>query len=337
MKTMSRTLPIVSPTTRSSTAPAIPDGLSGDQFSLPVRIVTVSDVFDALTTERAYRAALRTRYGSRDPARRGSPRAGGTETPSASSRRPWTRWAFSAGVDPMPPDPFPSAENLLSRVAARAAHDLNNALAILSGHLYLLGAAAESPEEAHAAMEKAAEQIGRLSKSLEQLGAIGRGETESFDWNDLAREAAEAPIPGAGPIELELGSGLPAARGRRADIRRALDCLLANAREASVPGGADSHRDLGPPRGRRPARGGGFRSGRPAGESGAPLCASLLDARRERPRHRPDDRRGRGRRSRRHLRFRATPGGWHPVHAPLPVGISRALESSRQSKAIVTG
>lgn len=35
-----------------------PDGLSGEDIPLPARIVCVADVFDALTTSRAYRAAL---------------------------------------------------------------------------------------------------------------------------------------------------------------------------------------------------------------------------------------------------------------------------------------
>ncbi|HCF70940.1 MAG TPA: hypothetical protein DER33_05020 [Syntrophomonas sp.] len=35
-----------------------PDGLSGDQISLETRIVTIADIFDALTTERSYRKAL---------------------------------------------------------------------------------------------------------------------------------------------------------------------------------------------------------------------------------------------------------------------------------------
>jgi putative two-component system response regulator len=35
-----------------------PDGLSGDQFSLLAKIVSVVDVFDALTTDRPYRKAL---------------------------------------------------------------------------------------------------------------------------------------------------------------------------------------------------------------------------------------------------------------------------------------
>jgi signal transduction histidine kinase len=137
----------------------------------------------------------------------------------------------------MPADPFgASAENLVGLLAARVAHDLNNAIAVLSGHLYLLGAAAETSEEACAAMEKATEQILRLSKSLEQLGSIGRGEPEAFEWNDLAREAAADAMHGAGTVVVDCGARLPAGRGRRADIRRALDCLIANSREASVEG-----------------------------------------------------------------------------------------------------
>ncbi len=37
-----------------------PDGLKGDQIPLDVRIVSLSDAFDAMTTSRAYRAALPT-------------------------------------------------------------------------------------------------------------------------------------------------------------------------------------------------------------------------------------------------------------------------------------
>ncbi len=35
-----------------------PDGLRGDEVSLPMRCLTIADVYDALTTERAYRPAL---------------------------------------------------------------------------------------------------------------------------------------------------------------------------------------------------------------------------------------------------------------------------------------
>jgi putative two-component system response regulator len=35
-----------------------PDGLTGDNISIETRIVTIADIFDALTTERSYRKAL---------------------------------------------------------------------------------------------------------------------------------------------------------------------------------------------------------------------------------------------------------------------------------------
>jgi HD-GYP domain-containing protein (c-di-GMP phosphodiesterase class II) len=35
-----------------------PDGLKGDQIDLETRIVTVADIFDALTADRPYRAAM---------------------------------------------------------------------------------------------------------------------------------------------------------------------------------------------------------------------------------------------------------------------------------------
>jgi putative two-component system response regulator len=35
-----------------------PDGLSGDDISLPARIMAVTDIYDALTSDRAYRDAM---------------------------------------------------------------------------------------------------------------------------------------------------------------------------------------------------------------------------------------------------------------------------------------
>ncbi|MFN2386396.1 MAG: HD-GYP domain-containing protein [Thermoanaerobaculia bacterium] len=36
-----------------------PSGISGDEISLAVRIVTIADIFDALTSERSYRRRLK--------------------------------------------------------------------------------------------------------------------------------------------------------------------------------------------------------------------------------------------------------------------------------------
>ena len=127
-------------------------------------------------------------------------------------------------------------DNLLARVAGRVAHDLNNSISILAGHLYLLRNAAEPAEEAADAMGKAVAQIELLSKRLEWLGAIGQSSPHTVDLNAVARDAAAGPTHGAGPVELDLDRDLPAFTGRSDDIRRALDCLLWNAREASTPG-----------------------------------------------------------------------------------------------------
>ena len=60
MRTMRKTLPIVYSHHEKLDGSGYPDGISGSAIPTAVRIVTVSDVFDALTTDRAYRAALTT-------------------------------------------------------------------------------------------------------------------------------------------------------------------------------------------------------------------------------------------------------------------------------------
>lgn len=58
MRTMLKTIPIVRFHHEKLDGSGYPDGLSGTNVPLSVRIVTVADVFDALTTKRVYRAAL---------------------------------------------------------------------------------------------------------------------------------------------------------------------------------------------------------------------------------------------------------------------------------------
>jgi cyclic di-GMP phosphodiesterase len=57
MRTMGRILPIVYHHHERLDGSGYPDGISGSAITLPIRIVTVSDVFDALTSTRAYRDA----------------------------------------------------------------------------------------------------------------------------------------------------------------------------------------------------------------------------------------------------------------------------------------
>jgi putative two-component system response regulator len=58
MKTMLKTLPIVHSHHERLDGSGYPDGLSGHSLPRAVRIVTICDIFDALTTTRAYRPAL---------------------------------------------------------------------------------------------------------------------------------------------------------------------------------------------------------------------------------------------------------------------------------------
>ncbi|MGA7992893.1 MAG: HD domain-containing phosphohydrolase [Thermoanaerobaculia bacterium] len=58
MKTMRRILPIVLHHHERLDGSGYPDGISGADIPQIVRIVSVADVFDAMTTDRAYRAAM---------------------------------------------------------------------------------------------------------------------------------------------------------------------------------------------------------------------------------------------------------------------------------------
>ncbi|MEO8430971.1 MAG: HD domain-containing phosphohydrolase [Acidobacteriota bacterium] len=59
MRTMQKTLGVVQHHHERLDGSGYPHGLSGDAIPLPVRIVTVADVFDALTSDRSYRGALK--------------------------------------------------------------------------------------------------------------------------------------------------------------------------------------------------------------------------------------------------------------------------------------
>jgi putative two-component system response regulator len=58
MKTMLKAIPIVRFHHERLDGSGYPDGLSGADLPLTVRVVTVADIFDALTTKRVYRDAL---------------------------------------------------------------------------------------------------------------------------------------------------------------------------------------------------------------------------------------------------------------------------------------
>jgi len=59
MRTMRKTLPVVLSHHEKLDGSGYPDGIAGSAIPMAVRIVTVSDIFDALTSDRAFRAALK--------------------------------------------------------------------------------------------------------------------------------------------------------------------------------------------------------------------------------------------------------------------------------------
>ena len=136
-------------------------------------------------------------------------------------------------------DAYPRPPELLSRLALRAAHDLNNLIAVLSGHVYLLQSelaaatnGAAGTAESLNAMQTAVAGLEALSRSLSAVGAA-HGPFASLDINAAVREAAD--IPGVLAPELDLADGLPAVSGSRDALRAALRALLANA-AAAAPG-----------------------------------------------------------------------------------------------------
>jgi putative two-component system response regulator len=58
MRTMRKTLPVVYAHHERLDGSGYPEGISGAAIPMAVRIVTIADIFDALTTDRAYRGAL---------------------------------------------------------------------------------------------------------------------------------------------------------------------------------------------------------------------------------------------------------------------------------------
>lgn len=131
-------------------------------------------------------------------------------------------------------DAYPSAPDLLSRLALRTAHDLNNLIAVISGHAYLLRQSGGADAESVDAIQTAVAGLERLSRSLSAVGAA-HGAHGRVDVAALARDVAAEP--GAAPAELELPADLPSVAGNADALRAALRALLRNAAEAA-PGRA---------------------------------------------------------------------------------------------------
>ena len=131
-------------------------------------------------------------------------------------------------------DRFPDAQSFLSRLASRAAHDLNNLISIASGHVYLMRQPGAPIEESLEAINAASTQLERLSRNLARIGIIEGGPHRPVSLNALVERAA---VRSEGRrLRLDLGSRLPDPPGSENDLAAALDCLIENGAEAGDPG-----------------------------------------------------------------------------------------------------
>ena len=131
-------------------------------------------------------------------------------------------------------DRFPDAQSFLSGLASRASHDLNNLIAIASGHVYLMRQPGAPIEESLEAIDAASTQLERLSRNLARIGTIEGGPHRPVSLNDLVERAAAR---GEGRrLRLDLGERLPEPPGSENDLAAALDCLIENGVEAGEPG-----------------------------------------------------------------------------------------------------
>lgn len=128
---------------------------------------------------------------------------------------------------------FPSPEALVSSLGARTAHDLNNLIAVLSGHLYLIRQSSAPDAEGLDAMQTAIAQLERLSRNLAALGTTGSSGRRPLSANEVARRVAARHSSGA--LRLDLDESLPTVEGNEADLVEALHALVLNAVEASSP------------------------------------------------------------------------------------------------------
>lgn len=131
-------------------------------------------------------------------------------------------------------DRFPDSQRLLSRLSARAAHDLNNLISIAAGHLYLLRQPGAETEESLAAIETASSQLERLSGNLARLGTIEGGPHRPVSINALVERTATRSQQRQ--LRLDLAERLPEVPGNENDLAAALDCLIENGVEAGAPG-----------------------------------------------------------------------------------------------------
>lgn len=141
---------------------------------------------------------------------------------------------------PAAPPVAPEDDEMLKRVVAGVAHELNNPLAIISGYAQVLlsgGAAAELRPDLER-IDRAARRVAQVVRDLlafarEQPIAATAVPVEGLLRDALASEQAALAASGIG-LAIEIAPGVPPVRGDRLQLTRVLVYLLTYARRPTV-------------------------------------------------------------------------------------------------------
>ena len=127
----------------------------------------------------------------------------------------------------------------IHNVLRRIAHDINNALAAISGFAQLLAKNQQPPDDAKGQAQRILGQAERCKNTVQELAAIARQPLHAdvrINVNDLVRSAVQVHDISAQSLGIavtaELGEGLPSVRGDPLDVQCAIDEAVANALDA---------------------------------------------------------------------------------------------------------
>ena len=128
----------------------------------------------------------------------------------------------------------------IGKLTGSVAHDLNNILHLINGHLELMRLEQRDPR-AQRRITAAAEGVRRGTDLTAQLAAMARprrGACERLDVAAFLRDIAASVLspPGTLPCRLRITAGVHAAALDGADLRKVLIELVRNAREATDDG-----------------------------------------------------------------------------------------------------
>ncbi|MCK4659849.1 MAG: HDOD domain-containing protein [Phycisphaerae bacterium] len=130
---------------------------------------------------------------------------------------------------------------MIAEMAAGAAHELNNPLAVISGRAQMLGLIATDPEQKRTAeiIHQQAQRASNIVSELVQFSKPDRPKPVcillSAWFDNFRRECEERSSLRQGQLRVKLSDSAVRVWADPAQLRRIFDALLANAIEATIP------------------------------------------------------------------------------------------------------